>query len=169
MLEKRILEIMSLLDISFASGLISEMNVSILKNEFKSFVDSISNLIRSIDLKNSGFVRDVLSSRNEIALVSDSSKTLENINNGPTMINRRTEETTPSFLKDNNKRQSRRGVRTESIIDFVRTHPGVSIKDITPNIKGCGEKTIQRELVELIREGKIRKTGDRRWSKYSIA
>jgi len=57
----------------------------------------------------------------------------------------------------------------QSILDFIKGHNDVSIKDIVPNITGCSEKTVQRELISLIKEGKIKKIGERRWSKYSIA
>jgi DeoR/GlpR family transcriptional regulator of sugar metabolism len=35
-------------------------------------------------------------------------------------------------------------------------------------IKDVSEKTIQRELISLIEAGIILKTGERRWSRYSI-
>ncbi len=35
-------------------------------------------------------------------------------------------------------------------------------------IDDCGEKTIQRELVSMMKEGSIKKEGERRWSQYSL-
>ena len=43
------------------------------------------------------------------------------------------------------------------------------IKDLTPVIKGCSEKTIQRELATLVDKGIVNKEGERRWSVYSMA
>lgn len=60
--------------------------------------------------------------------------------------------------------------RLEKILDFVRGNKGVSIKDISrisdPLIKDCSEKTIQRELAGLVRQGFIKRVGERRWSVY---
>jgi hypothetical protein len=56
--------------------------------------------------------------------------------------------------------------RASLILDFVLKNNGVSIKDIAEVIKGCSEKTIQRELGVLIRQGLIKRRGERRWSVY---
>lgn len=56
--------------------------------------------------------------------------------------------------------------RTLQILEFIRKQGRVSIKDITHVIRGCSEKTVQRELLSLIRQGLIRKEGERRWSVY---
>jgi DeoR/GlpR family transcriptional regulator of sugar metabolism len=55
------------------------------------------------------------------------------------------------------------------VLEFIKGHNNISIKDIALNINGCSEKTIQRELINLINDGKIKKTGERRWSRYSIS
>jgi len=57
--------------------------------------------------------------------------------------------------------------RTSLILEFVRKHKNVSIKDIAKVIKGFSEKTIQRELGALIQQGLVVKRGERRWSIYS--
>ena len=69
----------------------------------------------------------------------------------------------------NGNGHKRKDLRKNTILDFIKRHNNVSIKDIAPNIIGCSEKTIQRELIELISKGKITKAGERRWSRYSIA
>lgn len=57
--------------------------------------------------------------------------------------------------------------RTSLILEFVRKHKNVSIKDISKVIRGFSEKTIQRELTALIQQGLVEKRGERRWSIYS--
>ncbi len=57
--------------------------------------------------------------------------------------------------------------RSSLILEFVRKHKNVSIKDIAKVIKGFSEKTIQRELTTLIQQGLVEKRGERRWSIYS--
>src|ERR1700733_12553839 len=46
--------------------------------------------------------------------------------------------------------------RLDQILSLVREKKSVSIKDISAVIRGCSEKTIQRELGELIRQGHIK-------------
>lgn len=58
--------------------------------------------------------------------------------------------------------------RREGILGIVRERGVVSIKDISDTIKDCSEKTLQRELIDLIKDGLVKKEGERRWSRYSI-
>jgi hypothetical protein len=72
----------------------------------------------------------------------------------------------PKAIKDISKGHKGQNERMSLILDFVRKQKSASIKDIARTIKGCSEKTIQRELTALIRQGLIRKVGERRWSVY---
>jgi hypothetical protein len=61
--------------------------------------------------------------------------------------------------------------RAERILEFIRKQKslsgvGASIKDIAATVKGCSEKTIQRELGSLIQAGLVQRVGERRWSQY---
>lgn len=60
--------------------------------------------------------------------------------------------------------------RKKTILSFIKsnTHKNVqsSLKDILTHVGDCSEKTIQRELNDLIKDGYLRKEGDRRWSRY---
>lgn len=59
--------------------------------------------------------------------------------------------------------------RQTLILSTIRSKGESSIKDLTDIIRGCSEKTIQRELIALVGSGDLLKTGERRWSRYSIA
>ncbi len=96
------------------------------------------------------------------------------------------------FLKDNNKGQSQsdkavidgnvsltnndvsrktvkdKNSRQEIILSMLKSGVKLTIKDFAKNIKGCSEKTIQRELLSLVSKGVLKKEGERRWSKYFI-
>lgn len=72
-------------------------------------------------------------------------------------------------IKDNLKDKGQNKGQTERmslILDVVRKRKSVSIKEIASVIKGCSEKTIQRELNTLIDKGLVRREGERRWSVY---
>lgn len=55
------------------------------------------------------------------------------------------------------------------IIREIRNRGQLTIRDLADKIKGCSEKTIQRELLALVGAGVLKKEGERRWSKYSIS
>lgn len=58
------------------------------------------------------------------------------------------------------------GARAARILELVNKNKGVSIKDISREVRDCSEKTIQRELAALVGQGLVRKVGERRWSQY---
>lgn len=58
--------------------------------------------------------------------------------------------------------------RRSRILSVLKDKGQASIKDIAEIIADCSEKTIQRELQSLIKDGTIVREGDRRWSRYSI-
>lgn len=59
--------------------------------------------------------------------------------------------------------------RTDRILAVVKDKGSATIKDIADVVTDCSEKTIQRELIGLIKDGKVHREGERRWSKYTLA
>lgn len=72
-----------------------------------------------------------------------------------------------NYKKDNQDKITREE-RRNKIIDFLKDKNFVSIRDISMSIIDCSEKTIQRELNELLSLNKVIKEGDKRWSKYKL-
>ena len=62
------------------------------------------------------------------------------------------------------KRESRK----KQILKLFNKGQKLTIKDISQVINDRGEKTIQRELQSMMKEGHIKKEGERRWSQYSL-
>lgn len=58
--------------------------------------------------------------------------------------------------------------RTEGIVSILRGAGGLGIKDISSRLPDYSEKMIQRELASLVRAGRVKKEGFKRWSKYSL-
>lgn len=58
--------------------------------------------------------------------------------------------------------------RQETILEFISSKGQVNIKDISSVIKDCSEKTIQRDLNDMIEKSMIKREGKRRWSTYSV-
>ncbi len=59
--------------------------------------------------------------------------------------------------------------RRNTILKLIKDKHEVTIKDITSIISDCSEKTIQRELLSLVESGVLKRTGEKRWSKYALA
>ncbi len=59
-------------------------------------------------------------------------------------------------------------VRTQSILEILRSSGSMGIKDICSNLPEYSEKMIQRELLGLVADGRVTKTGLKRWSRYSV-
>ena len=59
--------------------------------------------------------------------------------------------------------------RRSDVLSVVRSRGMASIRDITSVIKDMSEKTVQRELLALVKEGVLVKEGEKRWSTYRIA
>jgi hypothetical protein len=59
--------------------------------------------------------------------------------------------------------------RQATIIALMKRRKEVMIKDISSVIHDCSEKTIQRELQELVDRGVLVKEGERRWTRYRLS
>ncbi len=58
-----------------------------------------------------------------------------------------------------------RGARIRAVL----TEQGqASVKDVSDVVTDCSEKTIQRELATMIKDGIVVREGERRWSMYSV-
>lgn len=63
------------------------------------------------------------------------------------------------------------GERHGKILGLLTALPAgssLAIRDVFAAFEGVSEKTIQRDLLQLVALGKLEKTGERRWSRYSI-
>jgi hypothetical protein len=69
--------------------------------------------------------------------------------------------------------------RQDSIVNIIKTiSGGATIKDIKDKVQAnpkqnnslvfCSEKTLQRELVSMVKKDVLNKTGEKRWSRYFI-
>ena len=63
----------------------------------------------------------------------------------------------------------RHNSRRNTILELLQNKSFITVKDVTDAIHGCSSKTLQRELLSLVREGILNKKGERRWSTYSLA
>jgi predicted HTH transcriptional regulator len=58
--------------------------------------------------------------------------------------------------------------RKEKIYQIIQEKGELTIKDIAQVAPEYSEKTIQRDLVDMVGNGKLKKKGERRWTVYYI-
>lgn len=58
--------------------------------------------------------------------------------------------------------------RRDKVLNVLRDKGEATIKDIIEIVTDCSEKTVQRELISLIKDNKVSREGERRWSKYKL-
>ncbi len=155
-LKIKVAETVSLLEVSFAGELISKMNLSVLKDEFFNLILELDNL----DYSKKNSINSLISKE---YFQFKKPETTDNFNG----IQR------PAELKEKNvfkeKIDLKRSNRQNLILNLIRKKKELTIKDISEVITDCSEKTIQRELITFISLGILKRTGERRWSKYSLA
>lgn len=168
--------VISLLETAFLSGLISEMNFFLLKKELISTIQSARrcadlfkntqpNLAAEIFMsdKSNYPIKDILKSG---LIQSTTEKITKGQNNFEKAIKK-----SHDYLNNQTEtvdEKSKKNQRQIIIIDFIKSSKSASIKDISDLIKDCSEKTIQRELLSMVKKGVLKKTGERRWSRYSL-
>lgn len=183
--------IVSLINLAGSVSLISSMNLSILINEFKRLRELLVSekervfSLRPEGLKNKQFTlsEDILGPE----LTKEISDTFLNSGeqNSPKIegmsfiqkdmsfknspldnpANTHISKTTGAHKFDIAVKKTRR----DTILKIIKDKKEVMIKDITNIISDCSEKTIQRELTSLVSLGVLKKMGNKRWSRYSLA
>ncbi len=157
------LETMSLLNVARISNLISEMNYTLLIREIDHVVDLLRTRLAQ-NAENAGYVlsesffktSDIFSSpfrpdiRSAVG-VNTSSKPNEGVP-----------------VERSSQVSTKKNTRQEAILALLKSQSGLTIKDFSRVIKDCSEKTIQRELLDLVEKGLVKKEGERRWSTYSL-
>lgn len=149
--KSKVEEVISLMEVGVLGGLISKMNFNIIEGEFNNLISIVSNAKQKTDISNSLIPASFFDAPVYVSSTPEFVRNIVKDTNGLKDI---------GAFKSNN----RQGI----ILGLLKKKKELSIKDIALIIKDVSEKTIQRELVSLIEAGVITKTGERRWSKYSL-
>lgn len=185
-LENNTLKLLAFLESSYIGGIISKMNFAIFSEELIKLINLEREYFKKISKE-----RLIRGTDKIFFLDSDKAENIKSIKDKP-MSYEYTEKTKRHFIKDTDDRVSekdtsikgqnankrtnqgnilkkeRKNERQLKIIDLIKDKINISIKDITENIKDCSEKTIQRELLLMVKSGVLKKEGKKRWSKYSL-
>jgi predicted transcriptional regulator len=168
------LETLSLLNVAKVSNLISDMNYKLLVRE----IDNVVALLRdrlTENAENAGYILsesffktpDLYSSGfrfgTKVSNQSESSKV-----KGHSYSNTDLGKENNHNIIGQESSNLKKNKRQEIIISTLKSQSNLTIKDFVKVISDCSEKTIQRELIDLVKQGVIKKDGERRWSRYSL-
>lgn len=181
-----IIRVASLLEIAHIANFVSAMNLSLFRRELDALMALIEGRGRSGSAMgenlafHESFFRVPEQPRDDV-LVQKSQQSLVNKTGEMSTIQRnishkgqggikdsvsyKVSDTTKGHLDERNNRVDRR----QKIIGVLKLRGVATIKDISTVIVGCSEKTVQRELLKMVQEDVLRKEGERRWSRYSLA
>ncbi len=189
--KKGIAEIKSLLGIGATIGFVSEMNFTILEKEFselESLIDEIKETPKMFSLPHTFFegsksesvlLGETLFSEKENTAPVNSAiykgHIKDTVHKGQDKLIRPLSKT-PTEAEERQQKELQKALsiglkheRRSTILKIVKDKKEVTIKDISNLYTTCSEKTIQRELIALVAEGVLKKAGEKRWSRYSLA
>lgn len=185
-------KILTFSDIARFSGIVSEMNWAILKQELTLFISNIE-LKEKIKDRSS----DIIFSESFFSVSnvfhkghsSDNQKDMVSFFSNKNQQNKNSIKDTVVNIKDVFNNSQSKGVvgkyreeisfadlnnktnktnRKDIIISLLKKTNNLTVKDLSGVIKDCSEKTIQRELLDMVGNGVLKKEGERRWSRYSL-
>lgn len=165
---------LTLLDLLFASGLASEMNVNVLKRAYANFADFLTSSIGSLGAETVN-LKDIFdettpkitpktkavprSSLEELATAKESLGTV-------VLEKEKTQKIKPknSSIKARALSTNRRVI----MLDMLAKTGKVTVKEVATQIPDISPKTLQRELMKLAEEGTLKKEGNKRWTTYAL-
>jgi len=183
-------KIISLLDIGYASGYISQMNIEVLKNAYGAFVSFLkttksdkgreeiildeSFFDQTLQTNSKRIVRENTSNGQKVILSDTSVKDTITDKQRKVLKDKTLSDTKQNINKSYKRTQSlrtqkRSTSRRIAILDIVKKSGPIHIKEIVTEMPDCSEKSIQRELAQLVKDFVLQKEGIKRWTTYSVA
>ena len=171
------LETISLLNVARISNLVSEMNHALLVREIDNIVGMLrdrlaesaenagyvlsESFFRTPGMYATGFKSEPVRTANTQGM---SSKPVSNYSSS----SHSQKPGSMGPIDGHSSPELKKSQRQEYILTVLKAQSNVTIKDFSKVIKDCSEKTIQRELIDLVEKGVVKKEGQRRWSRYSL-
>ncbi|MFA6552315.1 MAG: hypothetical protein WCT19_02325 [Candidatus Paceibacterota bacterium] len=173
-------KISSLFEVLHLAGLISDMNHTVVSNELHMLFKHAEVLESQVIVKNSKSVvpNDFFS----VSVEEITAKENKNLRDSQKLAEDKGQEIFKDIAKNNifqsgkkeivpnmnSGLENRKNHRQELIIALIKKKKEVTIKDLFGVVNNCSSKTIQRELLDLVKKNVLKKTGERRWSRYSL-
>jgi hypothetical protein len=154
-------ELISLVRMLAVAGLLSQQNAEIL-------TDALDDLWQFVSTSQKSFLSEsVRLSREDFMDVRDQ----KGVSFIKDITDTRSNKDTVTIKDTENLRASapENTTRGESIIEVLRTGGILNISDIAANLPEFSEKMIQRTLLDLVLAGRVKKIGEKRWSRYVLS
>jgi hypothetical protein len=173
---------LSLLDVGARAGHISSMNSTFLKTEAESFMRDLT-----ASLEDKEALTPIERSLKDSEAVAENPLFLQEArisykghdkghHKGHVVIHTKTTPS-PVFgefkqmkgpIKDIFPATPTSADRKEKIYQIIKSKGSLTIKDIAGVAPEYSEKTIQRDLVDMVESGRLKKKGERRWTVYFV-
>ena len=149
-----VLKVGKLFSVAKNAGLISTDNHDLMQEELNQYIATIGHSIDISDLLKIEPSKPQVKEIEENIIIKDK------------ITYKAPEE---KSLKEFGAISVKKNSRQSIIIGLLKRKKEIMIKDVSPLINGCSEKTIQRELSAMVHTGVLRRVGEKRWSRYSLA
>lgn len=168
-IKDKVRDVLSLLDVASTVHIISEMNANILKKEFTELYKSLGEDKQKIENVHHTWLEEFLA---EPPMLPTYTKPDEYL-----FKTQGSNKNTTNDLPGNSNTESGSLVlkkeRREDILQAIQDNKGsATITEVrlkaSSRLALCGEKTLQRELISMVKDGILYKSGEKRWSRYFI-
>lgn len=161
-LSRALLALSSVLSIARAAGLLSPMNAELISREAHLLLKEAA-VYEEPKLSFEDAPTLAVLSRNMPSLRSTNRDVVQ-----PRPKEKKIKDNIPVISDTLRPLEAEKTNRREAILATLRSKGPSFIKDISTVVRDVSEKTIQRELQTLVLEGRVTKTGERRWTTYAI-
>lgn len=165
-------ELISLVRMLAVAGSVSFQNASVITealDELSGFIfaSQRSNLSESASFSKEDFldIRDQHLVSNKISVP----ESYDNVRNDTKIEKvKDTHEDQNTKTESKGQEKTRLNSRTQAILEVLRAGGEVGIRDVASQLPEFSEKMIQRELAALVDRGLVKKSGEKRWSRYAL-
>jgi hypothetical protein len=168
----RLAQMIFMIETAARVRLLSEMNRDILVSEIRSFINAFDAELKGKANTEARHLSDVLEEVQDVPRISyQSSQTVRP--ERQMIIKGQARGPIKDIQKDTFKIEAQKHVsngkdRKEKIVNVIREKGEITIKDIASIMPDCSEKTIQRDLADMVLAGGVKKKGERRWTVYFL-
>ncbi|HRH24536.1 MAG TPA: hypothetical protein PK109_03025 [Candidatus Paceibacterota bacterium] len=165
-LARELLTLGSVLRMARAAGILSPMNADIIMREAHNLLQEVSSYeepkVALDEVPTLAALAKSVPSRAEVSPMPIRPMRTSGTNTAPVSYKGQADKGHNGDKKDKNGRR-------DAILSILKSKGPSYIKDLSILIREVSEKTIQRELQALVAEGKVTRTGERRWTTYTLA
>lgn len=161
-------EILTLFTLAKTAGLVAEANYELLVREFSKFQGEAKKPLELMFSREEVF-EEALGAPQELPKLLRDNTYTPSVKAAESAAEKPAQFPEPKRLKEFGAVSVKKNSRQSIIIGLLKRKKEIMIKDVSPLISGCSEKTIQRELSEMVAAGVLKRTGEKRWSRYSLA